>query len=58
VARTFRFGRFRMQGFADIFNALNAGTVTGVNTTFGPSWLNPNGIMEARYVRLGGQLNF
>ena len=29
IARTFRFDRYRMQGFADIFNVLNAGTVCG-----------------------------
>jgi hypothetical protein len=58
VSRTFRFGRYRFQGFADIFNALNAGTVTSVTSTFGGSWLRPTGIMEARYVRLGGQFNF
>jgi hypothetical protein len=58
VARNFRFGRFRLQAMADIFNALNAGTVTTVNTTFGSAWLQPTGIQEARYVRLGAQLNF
>jgi hypothetical protein len=58
VSRTFRFGRYRLQAMADIFNALNAGTVTAVNTTFGSAWLRPTGIPEARYVRLGAQFNF
>ena len=35
VGKTFRFGRFRAQGFVDVFNVLNAGTVTSVNQTYG-----------------------
>ena len=31
VGKTFRFGRFQAQGFVDVFNVLNAGTVTSVN---------------------------
>ncbi len=46
VGKTFRFGRFQAQGFVDIFNVLNAGTVTSVNTTYGANpatrtWMNP-----------------
>ena len=35
VGKTFRFGRFQAQGFVDIFNVLNAGTITSVNQTYG-----------------------
>ena len=35
LARNFRFGTHRIQGFADIFNLLNAGTVLRVNETYG-----------------------
>ena len=36
LGRTFRFGsRNRIQGFADVFNVLNAGTVVRINETFG-----------------------
>jgi hypothetical protein len=64
LGRTFRFGgRTRIQGFADVFNVLNAGTVTRVNQTFGANpatnaWLQPTAIMDARYVRFGVQMSF
>lgn len=63
VARNFRFDRYRIQGFADIFNVLNAGTVVRVNETYGANpatnaWLTPTALMEARYVRFGLQMSF
>ena len=63
VAHTFRFGKYRLQGLVDIYNLLNAGTVTSLNTTFGAVqatrvWLNPQAIQTSRYVRFGAQLNF
>ena len=63
IARNFRFGTRRVQGFADIFNALNAGTVLRVNETYGANpatnaWLTPLTIMSARYVRFGIQMSF
>jgi hypothetical protein len=60
-ARNFRFGRYRVQGMVDIYNILNAGTVTALSQTYAPTnntWLNPQGIQTARYVRFGAQLNF
>jgi hypothetical protein len=64
VAKSFRFGtKTRLQGFADIFNVLNAGTVLRVNETYGSNpatnaWMTPTAIMEARYVRFGMQVSF
>ena len=63
VGRTFRFSRTRIQGFADVFNLLNAGTVLTVNQTYGSNpatnaWLTPLTIMDGRYVRFGIQMNF
>jgi hypothetical protein len=63
LARTFRFGNRRIQGFADVFNVLNAGTVLRVNETFGANpatnaWLTPLSIMDGRYVRFGLQMSF
>ncbi len=51
------------QGFVDIFNVLNAGTVTRVNETYGGNpatnaWLTPQTIMDGRYVRFGMQMTF
>ena len=53
----------RVQGFADIFNLLNAGTVLRVNETYGANpatnaWLTPTTIMDARYLRFGMQMSF
>jgi hypothetical protein len=63
IARNFRFGSRRIQGFADIFNLLNAGTVLRVNETFGANpatnaWMTPTAIMDGRYVRFGVQMSF
>jgi hypothetical protein len=64
AGKTFRIGdRTRIQGFVDLFNALNAGTVLRVNQTYGavPStnaWFTPTGIMDGRFLRFGMQMNF
>jgi hypothetical protein len=63
LAKNFRVGsRTRIQGFMDVFNVLNSGTVTRVNTTYNTSatnpWLTPLSLMEARYVRFGMQMSF
>ncbi len=63
LGRTFRFGTKRIQGFADFFNILNAGTVTNINQTYGANpatnaWMRPTAIMDARYVRFGMQMSF
>jgi hypothetical protein len=64
VAKNFRIGsRTRVQGFADIFNVFNAGTVLRVNETYGSNpatnaWMTPLSIMEARYLRFGVQMSF
>ena len=63
VGRTFRFNRTRIQGFADIFNVFNAGTVLTVNQTYGSNpatnaWMTPTTILDGRYVRFGMQMSF
>ena len=63
IGKTFRIDRYRIQGFADIFNVLNAGTVTRVNETYGANpatnaWLTPTAILDGRYVRFGMQMSF
>jgi hypothetical protein len=62
VARNFRVGRSRIQGFVDIFNVFNAGTVTGVNTNYSLAatnpWMNPTAILTGRTLRFGAQMNF
>ena len=62
LGRTFRFGQTKIQGFADIFNVFNDGTVLTVNQTYAAAgtnaWMTPNTITDGRYVRFGMQLNF
>ena len=63
VAKTFRLGRFRAQGYVDFFNVFNRGTITSVNTTYGPDpatrvWMNPTAILTGRTIRFGTQWDF
>jgi hypothetical protein len=60
VAKIFRYGRTRTQVGVDIYNALNADTVTGQNDRFVPggSWLTPTNIVPARYARVSAQIDF
>jgi hypothetical protein len=63
LARSFRFGKYRLQGQVDFYNLLNAGTVTTVSNTFGASpatrnWLQPQSIMTSRYIRFGADFRF
>ena len=61
--KTFRFNNVKVQGFADVFNILNAGTVLSVNQTYGAvpasnAWNTPLTIVDGRFVRFGLQMNF
>ena len=60
--KTFRFNNTKIQGFADVFNVLNSGTVLSINQTYAASgtngWFAPLTILDGRYVRFGMQLNF
>ena len=62
IGKMFRVGRTNIQGFMDIFNVFNAGTVTGVNQTYAASgtnlWMTPQTIVDGRYARFGMQLSF
>jgi len=62
ISRTFKFGQTKVQGFVDIFNVLNAGTVTSVNQTYAASgtnlWLTPTGIIDGSYAQFGMQVTF
>jgi hypothetical protein len=63
IGKTFKLDRAKIQGFADVFNVFNAGTVMSVNQTYGAvaatnAWLTPTSIMPGRFVRFGMQMNF
>jgi hypothetical protein len=58
VSKAFRFGRYRVEAIADIYNALNASTVLTVTPNYGPIWLRPNTILQSAFLKLGGRLSF
>ncbi|HJZ77476.1 MAG TPA: TonB-dependent receptor [Vicinamibacterales bacterium] len=62
LGKTFRVDRLKMQGFMDVFNLFNAGTVVRVNETYANAgtnlWMTPTQIVDGRYIRFGVQMNF
>lgn len=58
LAKGFKVGRSRIQGTLSAFNLFNANSATSLNTTYGPSWLLPNKIMQARFVKFGVQVDY
>jgi hypothetical protein len=60
IAKILRYGGMRTQVGVDIFNLLNADTVTNYNYGFVPNgtWLRPTTIVPARYARIGVQVDF
>ena len=58
LSKIFRFGGKRTSINFEVANALNANYVLGVNGNYGPSWLAPLNIMDARLVKISGQFDF
>ena len=61
ISKILRYGRTRTQVGVDIYNLGNLDTVTAYNQTFSPTsttWLTPNTIVPARYVRFNAQIDF
>jgi hypothetical protein len=58
IAKAFKVGKNRIQGTVSAFNLLNGNAPTSINNTYGPSWLLPNKIMQARFVKFGVQLDY
>jgi hypothetical protein len=58
IAKVLRFGRTRTQVGVDIFNVMNSNVANGYLQTFGPSWLRPTSVMDARFARVSGQIDF
>ena len=50
--------RLRLQANVDLYNALNANSVLGVNSTYGSAWRLPTTIMDGRVVQFSGKLTF
>ena len=58
LTRAFTFGRTRVVGMFDVFNALNASPILSDNTRYGTSWLQPTEILAARIIKFGAQISF
>jgi hypothetical protein len=58
VSKIFQINRVRLQLNLDAYNALNAGDIISINSTFDSRWRQPNSILDPRHIQIGGQLSF
>jgi hypothetical protein len=58
VAKVLRFGSRRAQVGIDIYNVMNSNVAQGYLQTFGPTWLRPTSVIDARFARVSGQIDF
>jgi hypothetical protein len=61
VSKILRYNRTRTQVGIDVFNLMNNDTVTGFNESYNPNnatWLDPQDIVAARYVRFNIDVSF
>jgi len=58
IARIFRFGKARVRGNFDIYNALNGASILTENPGYGAAWLKPYEIMGGRLFKFSGQIEF
>ena len=58
LMRRFNVGNLQLAPVLDIFNFLNANTTTSVNSTYGDNWQTIQRIMQARYMRIGMELEW
>ena len=52
------FGQRQLRGMFDAYNVFTASTVLTRNDTYGPTWGRPTGILGARLLKVGVQLDF
>ena len=57
-SKSLHFGRYRVQGNFDAYNALNASPILSMNTRYGSSWRQPTEILAARTIKLGATVSF
>jgi hypothetical protein len=58
VIRNFMFGRTRLQGIFDLYNALNDSAILAETTAYGATYRRPTAILDPRIVKFGLQMNF
>jgi hypothetical protein len=60
-AKILRFGRTRTNVGVDLYNIANSAAVLTYNQTFAPTtttWLRPNSVLQARFVKFSAQIDF
>lgn len=58
ISKAFRGSRAVVRPTVSIYNLFNANPVQTYNLTFGPAWLAPTVILQARFVDIGVQVDF
>jgi hypothetical protein len=58
VRRVFRFGRVRLDGALEMFNALNTNVVLTENQNFGSTLGQPQAVLQGRLLRVSSQIKF
>jgi hypothetical protein len=60
LAKLVKFGRFRANLSADVYNLLNTAPILSYNEAFIPNgaWLLPTSVMTARFAKVNVQFDF
>ena len=58
LTRAFQVGQLKINPRFDVYNMLNASPVLAIATRFGPTWLQPANIMDARLMKVEIQVSF
>jgi hypothetical protein len=61
IAKIVRAGRMRATVGVDIYNALNSSAVLSRQQAYSPTstaWLTPTGVIDARFAKISGQIDF
>jgi hypothetical protein len=58
LTKEFKWGRARVRGNFDLFNASNSSASLSQNNAFGSAWQTPTQILQGRLVKLGTQIDF
>jgi hypothetical protein len=58
LSRGFRLAGKHVQAMFDVYNVMNASPILGINTRYGPAWLTPTFVLDARIYKFGMQIDF